>query len=91
MTPRAYLNADELSKLTPWSPEAIRRMVARGVLRKGEHYFQPFGPRTQLLFKWPAIAALIENEPASPLRRTRNPGGSPDVAGCTAALQKLLA
>ena len=34
-------------------------MVRRGVL-KHVHYFQPFGRRTQLVFKWSAIVALIE-------------------------------
>jgi hypothetical protein len=37
-------------------------MVRRGVLQRSVHYFQPFGRRTQLVFKWSAIVALIEGE-----------------------------
>jgi hypothetical protein len=66
VTPRAYLNAEQLSMLTPWSPDAIRRMIQRGVLRKGEHFFQPLGSGTHRLFKWTAIVELIESNDAEP-------------------------
>ena len=86
-----YLSTEQLAALTPWSVEAIRRMVTRGVLRRGEHYFQPLGARTQLLFKWPAIVALIERpEPGAvgpvdvPSRRIL------DVEVATAALTREL-
>ena len=43
-------------------PEAIEKMVTRGVLKRDVHYFQPFGRRTQLIFKWNAIVTLIEGD-----------------------------
>jgi hypothetical protein len=86
-----YLSTEQLAALTPWSVEAIRRMVSRGVLKRGEHYFQPLGARTQLLFKWPAIVALIERPApgtvaplAVPARRVL------DVAAASAALTRQL-
>ena len=57
---REYLSADQLAEVTPWSISAIEKMVSRGVLRRDVHYFQPFGRRTQLVFKWSAVVALIE-------------------------------
>jgi hypothetical protein len=86
-----YLSSAELAAQTPWSVEAIRRMVTRGVLRRGEHYFQPLGARTQLLFKWTAIVALIERpEPGAV-----GPVGGPtrrvlDVGAASAALTRQL-
>lgn len=59
---REYLNAEQLAELTPWSTDAIEKMVRRGTLKIGVHYFQPFGHRSQLLFKWHAIVALIEGQ-----------------------------
>jgi hypothetical protein len=67
-------------------------MVTRGVLRRGVHYFQPFGDRTQLVFKWRAIVALIE-KPSEPVGRVvAGPrlGELSDVARATAALERLL-
>jgi hypothetical protein len=92
---REYLDAAELAARTPWSVEAIRRMVGRGVLRRGVHYFQPLGPRTQLIFKWSAIVALIEGVPAAAAPVTSpaahaDERGHPDVQAATAALQRLL-
>jgi hypothetical protein len=91
---REYLDAAQLATRTPWSVEAIRRMVSRGVLRRGVHYFQPLGPRTQLIFKWSAIVALIEGVPiaAAPASPPAHAGerGHPDVQAATAALQRLL-
>jgi hypothetical protein len=57
---REYLSAEQLAKVTPWSLSAIEKMVSRGVLKRDVHYFQPFGRRTQLVFKWSAIVAVIE-------------------------------
>jgi hypothetical protein len=57
---REYVSAEQLAALTPWSIDAIERMVRRGELTIGEHYFQPKGPRTQRVFKWSAIVAWIE-------------------------------
>jgi hypothetical protein len=86
-----YLSSAELAAQTPWSVEAIRRMVTRGVLKRGEHYFQPLGARTQLLFKWTAIVALIEH----PERGAAVPVDVPsrrvlDVEVATAALTREL-
>jgi len=63
MQSRAYLSAEQLAALTPWSPDAIEKMVRRGTLARGVHYFQPAGRRGRLLFKWDAIVALIECGP----------------------------
>ena len=57
---RPYLSIDELAAVTPWTADAIQKMLKRGVLKRGIHYFQPFGRRTQLIFKWSAIVMLIE-------------------------------
>ena len=59
---REYLSTEQVAEVTPWSVEAIEKMVRRGVLKRDVHYFQPFGRRTQLVFKWSAIVALIEGD-----------------------------
>lgn len=59
---REYLSAEQLAEVTPWSVDAIEKMVRRGVLKRDVHYFQPFGRRTQLVFKWSAIVTLIEGD-----------------------------
>lgn len=59
---REYLSADQLAEVTPWSISAIEKMVTRGILQRDVHYFQPFGRRTQLVFKWGAIVAMIEGD-----------------------------
>jgi hypothetical protein len=56
--PKPYLSIRELSALTPWSEQAIRTMMARGVLREGVHFFH-IGRRPVL--KWDAIVAFIES------------------------------
>ena len=56
---RAYLYAEDLARVTPWSVDAIEKMVARGKLRRGIHWFQPAGRR---IFKWAAIVKLIEGD-----------------------------
>lgn len=93
MTPRAYLNAEQLSVLTPWSPDALRRMIERGVLRKGEHFFQPLGPRTHRLFKWSAIVEMIESNDAEPMPPAVERRAEPeaiDVEEATQRLRRLL-
>src|SRR5262249_23455117 len=42
-TTRPYLYAEDLAKLTPWSLRSIEKMVARGTLKRGVHWFQPAG------------------------------------------------
>jgi hypothetical protein len=58
----AYLSAEQLAQQTPWSVDAIEKMIQRGQLRRSVHWFQPKGPGTQRIFKWSAIAAWIEQE-----------------------------
>jgi hypothetical protein len=84
------MNAEQLATVTPWSRKAIERLVARGVLVRGVHYFQPQGPRTPLIFKWSAIVMFIEGRgdvarPAAGLGREHL-----DVDATTAALERLL-
>ena len=84
---RAYLSAEQLAALTPWSVGAIEKMVSRGVLRRGVHWFQPLGRRTRLVFKWTAIVALIEGGGAA------DPGGRRgelDVERATEELRGML-
>ena len=54
---KPYLSIAELAALTPWTEQAIRTMISRGVLREGEHYFH-VGRRP--VFKWEAVVAFIE-------------------------------
>ena len=67
---REYLNISQLAELTPWSVSGIEKMVSRGVLVRDVHYFQPFGHRTQLIFKWSAIVALMEGPTRKPAAAT---------------------
>lgn len=62
---KPYVSVAELAALTPWTPQAIRLMVSRGVLREGEHVFH-VGRRT--VFKWAAIVAFIEQGRRPPPR-----------------------
>ena len=76
--PKPYLSIRELSALTPWTEQAIRTMMAKGVLKEGEHFFR-VGRRTVL--KWNAIVSLIEHRdldeaPRIPLKRGGFVGGS---------------
>lgn len=88
---REYLYAEQLAELTPWSMEAIARMVRRGVLRVGVHYFQPQGSRGRLIFKWRRVVELIEGRTGDP----RDVVGEPatvalDVEEATQKLHRLL-
>jgi hypothetical protein len=87
--PREYLNAEQLAAVTPWSRKAIERLVARGVLVRGVHYFQPQGPRTPLIFKWSEIVLFIEGGGGARLPAAAT-GGRLDVEATTAALERLL-
>jgi hypothetical protein len=97
--PKPYLSAEELAQRTPWTPNAIEKMIARGVLTRGVHFFQFGGRRSRLIFKWDAIVELIERQGvrrhgnnvvettkpyAARMRRTLN------VETATTALQRLL-
>lgn len=76
--PKPYLSIRELSALTPWTEQAIRTMMAKGLLKEGEHFFH-VGRRTVL--KWEAIVGFIERgdqveAPRIPLKRGGFVGGS---------------
>lgn len=61
--PKPYVSIRELSGLTPWTEQAIRTMMAKSVLREGEHFFH-VGRRP--VFKWEAIVQFIEHRDSSP-------------------------
>jgi hypothetical protein len=87
VTPREYLNAEQLAAVTPWSKKAIAHMVEKGVLMRGVHYFQPQGPGTRLLFKWSAIVEFIEH---GAVGSGGADGRTLDVDATAAALERLL-
>jgi hypothetical protein len=57
LRPKPYLSIRELSELTPWTEQAIRTMMTKGLLREGDHFFH-VGRRP--VFKWDAIVSFIE-------------------------------
>lgn len=93
-----YLSAEQLAAVTPWTVDAIEKMIDRGMLVKNVHFFQPFGRRSQRIFKWAAIEALIEGgaapaEGARMVEQTPAPApaiGTIDVEKATTELQRLL-
>ena len=99
---RAYVSAEQLAELTPWTVDAIEKMIRRGVLVRGVHYFQPQGKRGRLVFKWSAIVALIEglplhteaepmiDQPRAPVLRPVPMLRAIDVEKATTDLQRLL-
>jgi hypothetical protein len=58
--PRPYVSTIQLAHLTPWTVDAIDKLVARGQLVQGVHWFQPAGPRSTRIFRWESICAYIE-------------------------------
>ena len=98
---RMYLSTEQLTARTPWSVEAIDKMIQRSVLVKGIHFFQ-LRPRSQRLFKWTAIVELIEGravpiseepvvdgtQPKWPASRSARP--MINVEKATTNLQRLL-
>jgi len=54
---KPYLSISELATLTPWTNQAIRTMMSRGVFREGQHFFY-VGNRP--VFKWAAVVGFIE-------------------------------
>jgi hypothetical protein len=75
---KPYVSIRELSALTPWTEQAVRTMMAKGVLKEGEHFFH-VGRRTVL--KWDSIVGFIEHRehdetPRIPLKRGGFVGGS---------------
>jgi len=97
---RPYLSVEQLAAVTPWSVNAIRKMLARGVMQLGVHYFRPLGRRRELVFKWDAIVELIEGGPirCSAATMVENGEGSLpakahkgiDVEQATASFERLL-
>jgi hypothetical protein len=89
---RPYLSIEQLAALTPWSVDAIRRRMQRGFFRPGLHFFQPAGPRREVIFKWAAVQELIECggvavAAVAPVRGRRR---TLDVEKATAELRGLL-
>ena len=90
---REYLSIEQLAEAGPWSVDAIGKMVKRGILRRDIHYFQPFGHRTRLIFKWRAIVMLIEGSGTvvdDSLVAPAAKGEVLDVETATAGLHRLL-
>ena len=76
--PKPYVSIRELTALTPWTEQAVRTMMAKGVLKEGEHFFH-VGRRTVL--KWDSIVGFIEHGEDDetqrvPLKRGGFVGGS---------------
>ena len=59
---REYLYIDQLSELTPWSPQRIRGMIFEGKFVEGVHFFRPKGTRVRPVFSWEAVVRYIEGE-----------------------------
>jgi len=95
---RPYLSIQQLAEVTPWTAGAIRKMVARGVMQLGVHYFRPLGRRREVVFKWAAIVALIEGStircPAATMVDDRTGSAAAhkgiDVEQATASFEALL-
>ena len=94
-TVRPYQSIAQLAEVTPWTVDAIQKMVARGIFKLGVHYFKPLGRKRGLIFKWPAIVAMIEQQPFivqeldAPARQSRL-AGRIDVEQATANFERLL-
>lgn len=54
---KPYVSIAELSRLTPWSENAIRTMMSRGIFREGYHYFHV---RRRAVFKWVNLVEFIQ-------------------------------
>ena len=63
---RAYLYVEHLAEVTPWTPAAIRTMVARGILKEGIHFFRPHGLGSRPIFSWRAVVDYIEGTERRP-------------------------
>lgn len=56
--PKPYVSIAELAKLTPWTQQAIRTMISRGVFVEGKHYYH-VGRRP--VFKWREVCHFIHD------------------------------
>ena len=63
---RSYLYIDQLAQVGPWSPDAIRTMISRGIFKLGVHYFKPHGANGRPIFSWDAIVKYIEGDEDKP-------------------------
>jgi hypothetical protein len=77
-SPKPYLSIRDLAACTPWTEQAIRTMMSKGIFCEGEHFFH-VGRKP--IFKWEAIVFFIEQreeppEPRIPLKRGGFVGGS---------------
>jgi hypothetical protein len=86
---RPYLSAEQLATVTPWSVNAIWKMVGRGMLRRNVHYFRPLGRRREIVFKWSAIVALIEGSEQTEAEQPGTRKGM-DVQQAAHDLERLL-
>jgi len=86
---RQYLYIEQLAELTPWSPTAIRTMMARGDFREGVHYHKPHGRRSRPIFSWVAVREFIEG--AAPTVDPCPPDGIPLASGRVVNLNEATA
>ncbi|MCK6553887.1 hypothetical protein L6Q96_04790 [Candidatus Binatia bacterium] len=63
---RQYLYIEQLAACTPWTPDAIRTMMARGAFKLGVHYFKPHGPGGRPIFSWDAVVRYIHGDDERP-------------------------
>lgn len=78
-----YISVAELARRTPWSVNAIRRMMQRGQFRVSVHFFRPSGPRGKVVFDFEAVERLIRQEPLghpTEVRRSINVAAIQDEA-----------
>ena len=60
-----YLTVEELARRLNYEPKTIRnKMGPRGIFKKGIHYSE--APGLPVLFKWSAVLALYNWDPAEP-------------------------
>jgi len=72
-TVRRYFSTRELAERGPYTEDAIRRMVSRGTLRRGVHWFQPGGRKGRIVFDIEAIDAFIRKAPDTAPRLSTPP------------------
>lgn len=55
---KPYVSIAELAQLTPWTEQAIRTMISRGIFVEGKHYYH-VGRRA--VFKWKEVCDFIHD------------------------------
>jgi excisionase family DNA binding protein len=53
-----YLTTREVAERLRWSVRTVRSKIGAGILRKGEHFFEPEG--SQRRWKWSAVSRWLE-------------------------------